>query len=308
MNPNNPTPETIPLSDFPVVTHDGKQYKVLIVPEDGKPNDYAVLAPNGDGPIFICGGVDARSKEAKLQFPNCIGQHEKIAEFKHSRKNGSKFWTSKPGVEIWFAIPRSEIKVIKTRGYSYVPVIINGVETFLNVSGSGGGGQPFHWIDWISPNGQTVRWGMGKRNIMAIAEVAVSGVPLPFEREVMDAREQKRFNEMVACDEYKPTFIKAYRAGTPLKVCLQEGISFAGEEVPEMALDSITFGKGKYKKLPQTPEDKADGRQRLEWAETSFRIVSIIGKANSRYYRVKPKDVDWLKTEQANEFQLMGAT
>ena len=67
-------------------------------------------------------------------------------EFKHYRRGGSKFWTAKAGISFYFVIPKAQIELLPEKGYSYVPVLINGRQCHLNVSGGGGAGG---WTDYV---------------------------------------------------------------------------------------------------------------------------------------------------------------
>jgi hypothetical protein len=115
----------------------GEKFQV----EDG----YQVELPPGNHLIVIAG---AHLGEPAYDFdhPNVAAKKSELFDFKHYRKGGSKFWTSKPGMNFYFVIPKAQIELLPEKGYSYVPVLIAGRKCHLNVSGMGSGNG---WTDYV---------------------------------------------------------------------------------------------------------------------------------------------------------------
>ena len=106
---------------------------------------YEVELPPGDHLIVVAG---AHMGEPAYDFdgPNLAAKKSEIFEFKHYRRSGSKFWTSRAGISFYFVLPKSQIELVAEKGYSYVPVLIQGRKCHLNVSGGGGSGG---WTDYV---------------------------------------------------------------------------------------------------------------------------------------------------------------
>jgi hypothetical protein len=108
-------------------------------------DDYRVELPPGNHLIVIAG---AHMGESAYDFdhPNIVAKKSELFEFKHYRKSGSKFWTSKAGMSFYLVIPKAQIELLPEKGYSYVPVLIHGRKCRLNVSGGTGNGG---WTDYV---------------------------------------------------------------------------------------------------------------------------------------------------------------
>ena len=106
---------------------------------------YEVWLPPGDHLIVVAG---AHLGEPGYDFdhPNIAAKKSELFEFKHYRKGGSKFWTSKAGISFYFVIPKAQIELLPEKGYSYVPVLIHGRKCHLNVSGGTGNSG---WTDCV---------------------------------------------------------------------------------------------------------------------------------------------------------------
>ena len=86
---------------------------------------YRVLIETGDHLILVAGATYG-TPAASFQHPNLVARKCEVHEFKHYRQAGSKFWTARPGVNFYLVIPKDRIEMVPERGYSYVPVKING--------------------------------------------------------------------------------------------------------------------------------------------------------------------------------------
>ena len=76
---------------------------------------YQVELPPGDHLIVVAG---AHLGEAGHDFdhPNIAAKKSELFEFKHYRKGGSKFWTSKAGISFYFVIPKAQIELLPEKG------------------------------------------------------------------------------------------------------------------------------------------------------------------------------------------------
>lgn len=116
-------------------------------------------------------GVTAGTPKSQFDHPNLLARFYELHEYKHYRQNGTKFWTSKPGCDLLFAVPRDRIAVMTDKpGYSYPKVRVGGQVVTLNVSGGTGGGT---WTDYIDASASTGT-NLKLATIRAIADVAIT--------------------------------------------------------------------------------------------------------------------------------------
>lgn len=148
--------ETIQINAETDMVYLNEKYRVRFTP--GK---YLILSIGGRVP----------NAASKFQHPNIVFKVPEVMEFKHYSRTGRKWWTSHPGIVYGLTIPKTKVELIRKKGYSYVPVRINGVDIFLNVTG-GGGGDTGMWTDCV---GHLARTGvdMPVSKIKKLAEVSV---------------------------------------------------------------------------------------------------------------------------------------
>ncbi len=115
----------------------GERFQV----EDG----YQVELPPG-AHLTVIAGAHLGEPAYNFNHPNIAAKKSEMFEFKHYRKGGSKFWTSKAGISFYFVVPKAQIELLPEKGYSYVPVLIHGNKCRLNVSGGSGNGG---WTDYV---------------------------------------------------------------------------------------------------------------------------------------------------------------
>lgn len=155
-------------------------------------NEHQIVIEKGDY-IVVVAGVDARTPSAKFVHPNVAVSCKKIHNFKHYLRGGGKKWTAKPGIDFYFVIPKSQIKILPQEPSSYIKSEINGLKVSFNVSG----GTIDGWTDWL---GSTAWIGVGlsKRDLKKLAEVAVIGSEMePVIPAVLDAGDEKHWNRMM---------------------------------------------------------------------------------------------------------------
>jgi hypothetical protein len=196
----------------------GERFQV----EDG----YRVELPPGDHLIVVAA---ARLGEAGYDFdhPNIAAKKSDVFEFKHYRKGGSKFCTSKAGINFYLVIPKAHIELLPEKGYSDVPVLIHGHKCRLNVTGgtvTGG------WTDYVH---RVVDVGCGwtlaaLRSLAAIAlkpdECRAQGITL--EIKSPEAYQQAGFAETAAA------VVMRTRLGAGSQVLLRDGWNYLGSQGP----------------------------------------------------------------------------
>lgn len=145
----------------PILTVDGtagEQYQIEI-----EPGDFLVVRA----------GASVNKPSVRFAHPNVAASVKTIHEFKHYRKGGGKFWTAKAGRDFYFVIPRSAVKMLPEKGFSYIPAEINGVKVKFNVSGGTKNG----WTDWLNTC-VTISVNHKVRDLNKLAEVALNPSPL----------------------------------------------------------------------------------------------------------------------------------
>ena len=129
---------------------------------------YTVQLPDTDYLVIVAGALYG-SPGSRFNHANVAAKQNRLHEFKHYRKTGSKFWTGKAGVDFLFVIPKDKIHLVHEKGYSYVPVIINGQKFALNVSGGTFNG----WTDTVREYAH-VGCGSSQKMLHRLADVALS--------------------------------------------------------------------------------------------------------------------------------------
>jgi hypothetical protein len=224
--------------------------------------------------LVVTAGVLASSAPAKFDHPNILSRQSRLFEFKHYRQGGSKFWTSKAGVEFTFALPKSAITLIPEKLYSYVKIEIGGESFTLNVSGGSNGGE---WNDSVR-NGSHLCVVKSLRQLKAIAGVAydptaatLCGVKLEAKAEEEDGRIKARLMDSLA----KKQLAMKLKPGA--NIILASGSSYMDRQ------DGLTI---------------------------DYRENGVMGNPRQRYLckwgndtmlvRVAWKNIDWTKTAEAN--------
>ncbi len=176
---------------------------------------------------FIILKVGYLPNRASFDFdhPKMLAREVDVLEFKHYRANGSKFWTSKLGSYLYFAVPKDKIEIVPKDGGSYPEVIIDGVQMTLSVSGGTTDGG---WNDWVGGITSTfVNMPKKKLNAivnaaMTVAEAKQAGITLDFDRrpswiktdeewEKEKKREADRIHEMVCKHVIMPQLDEGWR-------------------------------------------------------------------------------------------------
>ena len=81
--------------------------------------DYDVELPPGNH-LIVVAGAQMGTPAYDFDSPNLAAKKSEIFEFKHYRRSGSKFWTSRAGISLYFVLPKGQIELAAEKGYSYV--------------------------------------------------------------------------------------------------------------------------------------------------------------------------------------------
>ena len=87
--------------------------------------DYQVMLPPGNHLIVIA-GTHLGTTGLQLRPPQCRREEERTVRVQALPQGGGKFWTSRPGIDFYFVLPKAQIELLPEKGYSYVPVLIRG--------------------------------------------------------------------------------------------------------------------------------------------------------------------------------------
>ncbi len=187
---------------------------------------YEVRLPPGDHLIVVASAYLGESGY-DFDYPNIAAWKSELFEFKHYRKGGSKFWTGKAGISFYFAIPKAQIEMLPEKGYSYVPVLIQGRKCHLNVSGGTGDNG---WTDWVH-QGVDIGCGWKIAALRSLATIAlnpedcrVQGITLAIEP--LKDYQRSGFVETAAAATMRP------RLGAGGQVFLRNGWSCMGSQGP----------------------------------------------------------------------------
>jgi len=258
----------------------------VVDPADG---GYRVLIDPGDHIVLVAGATYG-TPAANFRHPNIVARKCEVHEFKHYRKAGSKFWTARPGVNFYLVVPRDRIEMIPEKGYSYVPVKINGQKFVLNVSGGGGCGYP-GWTDWVHRVVHT-SVGFPKKTLKLLADAALSpdeckarGITFPLVGS--DDNDKKRFIRLAAEKDVKPTV----KAGSKIVVDTH-ACSWDSDLSPVVTVAARATGRT-YRRGKAGP----DGTYCMK--PTLRQKVSANDEHGSRW-SIKFSQIDWEKTAEAN--------
>jgi len=187
---------------------------------------YQVRLPPGDH-LIVVAGAHLGKPGYNFDHPNIAAKKSELFEFKHYRKGGSKFWTSRAGISFYFVIPKAQIELLPEKGYSYVPVLIHGRKCRLNVSGGTGNGG---WTDYVRQVAHVgCGWPIGAlQSLAAVAlgtdECRLQGINL--EIEPLKDCQRAGFVETAAA----VTMRTRLRSGS--QVLLRDGWDYLGSQGP----------------------------------------------------------------------------
>jgi len=251
---------------------------VLVVDDDPK-DLYRVEVEPGEW-LVVEMGFMVEKAAARFRHPNIAATGRRVYSFKHYRCGGSKFWTERAGVSHWLVVPRSAVKMLPEKGYSYVPVEVNGVRMELNVSGGSGFDGPGAWTDWVRTR-TSVSVNHKLADLKKVCEVAVRGTPMePLEPEPMEPGREETWARLAAArGGVKEQVVALVEAGKRPVVCLAPGYDCYGETKGEATAVSRGF------------RPKKDG---------TFRAKGLVLETGAGKFRAGFRQIDWAATAKAN--------
>lgn len=173
--------------------------------------------------LLLSVGFDAGATKYHpfLTHEKVIASTARVHEYKHERQNGSKFWTSKAGIDILLAIPADKVLVHHFEGMSYPKVTINGKTFTLNVSG-GTGNPGIRWVDWIGDISNTsINISLSMLKALLAVAIPASEVSAPDSFKPYAHFDAEQWQELVA---------KAMVTITPgMTVFTAKGVQYNGE-------------------------------------------------------------------------------
>lgn len=235
-------------------------------------HDCFVKIEAGDYLIVVAGSFFG-SAGAKFSHSNIVAKQNRLHDFKHYRKSGSKFWTSRAGIDFYFVIPKSKIYLLNEAGYSYVKVQINGEKWSFNVSGGTGDGC---WTDWVRRETH-VGCGCTQKSLRLLAEVALSPEECKARGITLDMRDMT--------DREASGFVE--RATESL---IRNKLNVGHKIV----LSDCTIHDGKGPFEIESRGKNYTGRQLGKW-------IVISGGYRCR---VSPKNIDWTETAKASDLEV----
>jgi len=251
----------------------GEQYQVEI-----EPGDYLVIRA----------GASVGKPSARFGHPNVAASGRSVHEFRHYRQGG-KFWTARAGVDFYFVVPRTAIKMLPEKGHSYVPAEINGVRVRFNVSGGTANG----WTDWLHTCTE-ISVNHPVRDLKKIAEVSVRNSPFePVVVKPLEEGEDRRWRQIAA----------RLSSGLIEKIAkmAEEGKSpvvkfLSGYKVSEGRLVEV---ERRAKKIMLPHGDECLKKWRVEYTGA---VKHLILNIEGEWGRVRAKmgQVDWDATAAAN--------
>ena len=128
---------------------------------------YYVELPDSEC-LVVVAGANFPEAATRYDHPNVAARKDKVFHTRAYWPSGRKKWFSHAGRDFYFAIPRSNIALVFEKGYSYVPVVINGQAFRMNVTGGTFDG----WTDVVRQQAH-VGIGFTRKLLDLLAEVAL---------------------------------------------------------------------------------------------------------------------------------------
>jgi len=264
-----------PVSDQPAwvrLTPVGGRYQV---PDDRGRKYYLDVDPTDYQ--FVVAGAIYGTPGSRFDHPHVAVLHDLVHEFKHSRPDGHKWYTSRPGTEFLFAIPRYRVEILLAKGYSYIKTRIGRVTADFNVSGGGDGSE---WSDHLPPLA-CIHADCSREQLLNLAYEAVSPwtIPAPHNPKYPDCYRHhlEPLNPEDAAHFTRLACQQAYQGKLEpgQKLWLADGYKVDGQQGPFPVVEGAA--PKRHYHLCQTP-----------WGLT----------------KAKYNQIDWLRTAQGNEFDL----
>lgn len=220
--------------------------------------DYLIL--NVSVPVNYAG--------SRFEHENILIKSSHVAEYKHYRANGSKYWTAKAAIKMYFAFRKKDIILEQDQcGFSFVRIKIGEAKPNIISCSGCSGHDGYAWYDTVSQGAYLCGDGWSQKRLKELAELAMTPEEcnkLGITGDCQKLLYNQYYMELVASQEVK------LKEG--MKVVLEQSYSFCGEHGPFIVMDKI----------------------RKHWR----------AKGHGISFAVYRKQIDWLKTAKANEIQL----
>lgn len=185
---------------------------------------YHVELPDTDH-LVIVAGANYPAAATRYDHPNVAARQDKVFFTRAYWPDGRKKWFQHAGRDYYFVVPRSKIGLVFEKGYSYVPVVINGQTFRLNVSGGTFNG----WTDFVRQQAH-VGIDFTKKTLDLLAQVAMPTVEakgnVPLELVALSDGDAASFVELVAGHVCRSRLTEGH------KLFLHEGWSYDGSRGP----------------------------------------------------------------------------
>ena len=157
---------------------------------------YQVLLPPGNH-LIVVAGAHFGAPAYNFDHPNVAAKKSELAEFKHYRRSGSKFWTAKAEISFFFVLPKAQIELVPEKGYNWVPVLIRGKKCDLSVTGVS---DQRGWTDYVH-QGVHIACGWRTKGLKLLAEIAISPAEcqaqgITLDLKPLDDHQRGRFMEL----------------------------------------------------------------------------------------------------------------
>lgn len=285
--------EQFPLSDFlpfpaetetvPFINNLMKSPTAQLVWKKSIVSGYRILQVTA-----ICPAKD--SAIYKYDHPNCLWKGPKMLHFKHDSGN-RKWWTEKPGMVFYFAIPENKINIYVKEDWTYPEINIDG--TKITLTCSGGGGKV--WTSWINDPVSTSTFTKVKN----IKEIAIHSVFLPeIKEKLMKLPEQENtIADANCCKKYWEK--KEARTDQTLEIndtiILLPKYKVDTDELKVKRID-MTIKQVKKTKEYANPDGNVVTSTYYDW-EDGNRIKGVY----TGYYYIKANQIDWIETNKLKE-------
>ena len=238
-------------------------------------DNYVVDLPDTEDFIVVA-GANYPDAATRYDHPNIAAKQDLVFETRAYWPDGRKKWFQHAGRDFFFVIPRHEIELIFEKGYSYVPVRINGYKLCLNVSG--GTLSPKGWADRVRPQ---VHVGIGF-TIKKLALLAAVALPpasargkIELELAELEEHQPRNFTDLVAAHDVRKML------ATGGKIMLADGCSYDDKQGPFEVLSKPS-------------------RNKYYLCQSSL---------NTRFgFRAYYRHIDWTETAKANDIRLVEPT
>lgn len=221
---------------------------------------YYVELPDSEC-LVVVAGANYPAAATRYDHPNVAARQDEVFHTRAYWPDGRKKWFQHAGRAFFFVIPRSRIALVFDKGYSYVPVVINGQAFRMNVTGGTFDG----WTDFVR---QRCHVGIGftRKMLDVLAEVALPpeqcGSEGAFDLAEMDSDDAATFVELVA------GHVCRSRLKQGDKLFLRQGWSYEGSRGPFYVVSKPKGRRCYVVGCEQRPSVRANYAA-IDWTDTA---------------------------------------